>query len=236
MEDFLSALGLLAFLALFGRALTYFGDIVRFKLPHWARRILFVVDIRGSSVGICVIIFHMMIYMMIILNFGHFIQWSATAYQKFNDFYFELIKVLYSAGFVILIYSWICDWVYKRELVERAILHHFDNDIWISSSRKIVDEKLEYAKSKMTALISDGKVKVNVAVKVFNKSAFTKHHNITGKATIQYDPLTGREILYLKEQYYFFALEGSGYISEIEDYIRENWKDDVKGEKRLYGF
>jgi len=115
------------------------------------------------------------------------------------------------------------DWTdTKNYQTEEAIYNQFDKGIWKSSSRDLVDQKFGYAMQNMTNLVREGQIEVRKAGDVFGKSAFDIK-TVGGRATRQFDPLTGKERQFNQNSYYFFMTgksSAAGVISEQEKNIK----------------
>ncbi len=119
---------------------------------------------------------------------------------------------------VIQVGRYIYDWTKDDYQVEEAIANQFAVSAWYSDTRDIVDEKFNYAKNNMILLMLNGEVEVKKAVEYFGSDEF--EHDYSSISVV--DPLTGRENLYYKNDYYFFMIDesASDKIHELEKNMR----------------
>jgi len=122
-----------------------------------------------------------------------------------------------STGFegITTIYDWLGPQTYK---IDEAIFNHYNKNVWISSSRNIVDTKFTNAFSWMAHHMAEGNLEIKKAIDVFGSDAFNKNG-----LTLKFDPLTGTDKIFRDNDYYFFALNDSmhGYFNIIENALKE---------------
>lgn len=106
-------------------------------------------------------------------------------------------------------YDWFVSHNYQ---IEEAVYNQFEGNIWKSDTRNLVDEKFNYAMSNISYLMLQGDIEVKKAIDVFGKDAFSE-----SGINVQYDPLTGRQMVYHQNDYYFFATNDSAK-DKIHDY------------------
>jgi len=241
MENMSQVLVFLIGMPCFGITFSQGGDIVMVRLPSWLRRILYIVDIKRPALPLCSVIYQIGFYSLLIFLLFCYIILSAQEFLELTTV--VVIMIITPVTFTTLMYSTVLAHT-NIFRIERAINLHFDRKIWLSSSRKIFEDKYKYAEKRMKNLMELRKITIKTGIEIFGKQTF-KHTKETpipkdGRIPVahwyKYDALTGREVYFIPRQCYFYAPKLSGLIAEIENEIRDKWKYDTEKKKEFWKY
>ena len=238
VENIWASLSLTFFLVLFlGRMVAYWDDIVMLRPPEWIRRILYIVPVRMPFVPLYSAIWQIGTYLLgVFVIVGYF----TLSPEEFRTVVDVALWIAIIGLFTVVQYASLFTGIVGQRRVYRVIGSHFDRDIWLSSSRKIFDEKLRYAEKRMKHLVALRKVEIKKARNIFGKQAFksTKKTPIPPDGPVphwyQYDPLTQRQQYFIPSVYYFYAPKLPGLIAAIENEIRTKWQHDTGKKKKFW--
>ena len=104
--------------------------------------------------------------------------------------------------------------------MREAVYNQFNRQIWDSFSRDVVGFKFNYAMNWIDGAMRIGSVGVGRAIDHFGSDAFGTSDRIW-----RYDPLTGSNRFFNRNNWYFFALDehAHGTISRAENNILIYW-------------
>jgi len=224
----------------FGWIFAYAPDVIKIRLPVWARNILLLIYVKKPFLPLHSVIWQIYTYLaLILLLLSHVVSTD----EEVQGVFMTVTTVAYIAGIIILIYSFVLSFT-NIFRIERAINLHFDREIWLSSTRKIFEDKYKYAEKRMKHLIALRTITIKTAIEIFGKQTF-EHTEETPIPTdkripvahwCKYDALTGREVYFIPHQYYFYAPKISGVIAQIENEIREKWKHDTEKKREFWKY
>jgi len=108
----------------------------------------------------------------------------------------------------------------QQWLIAQTVDNHFNGRLWVSDTRRIVENKFSYSMNEMTLALAQGRVEIRNSTDVFGAAAFTR-----GRTDYQFDPLTGGNRAFHQDSYYFFKVcETSRYIiRDVQQSVVDQW-------------